>query len=386
MNVENNAEELEAVAAEAEETVEEQAAESITEESEAEAEAEVTAEATAEAETEPVAEAAEDEGVAAPTISEAELDNNGLIRKKGLTLTTRKALAGYVFVLPFILGIILIYLPILLDSVWFSMGKLRSDVVNGVPTQYLEFLGFQHYANAFTDSTGFVTNLMEGIQQLIFEVPAIIIFSLFIAVVLNQKMLGRAAFRAIFFLPVIVSTGIMETINAGDIMSGASQEGINDGSGASGSSGIISTLDVEKLFANMKVGGDLVTYVVDLVNNIYNIINYSGVQMLIFLAGLQSISPSIYEACRIDGATGWETFWKVTFPMISPMILVNAVYTIIDAFTRSQNAMMKFISSVYSADSEKATAMYWIYFLIIALIIAAVAAIASTFIFYQRRD
>jgi ABC-type sugar transport system permease subunit len=109
--------------------------------------------------------------------------------------------------------------------------------------------------------------------------------------------------------------------------------------------------------------------------------------MLIFLAGLQSISPSIYEACRIDGATGWETFWKVTFPMISPMILVNSVYTIIDAFTRSQNKTMLYISEqVYGANPHKATAMYWIYFLIIMLIIAVVAAIASSFIFYQRKD
>jgi ABC-type sugar transport system permease subunit len=108
--------------------------------------------------------------------------------------------------------------------------------------------------------------------------------------------------------------------------------------------------------------------------------------MLIFLAGLQSISPSIYEACRIDGATGWETFWKVTFPMISPMILVNTVYTIIDAFTRSQNTMIKYISAQSLANSFKATAMSWIYFLLIILIIGAVAAIASTFIFYQRRD
>ena len=134
----------------------------------------------------------------------------------------------------------------------------------------------------------------------------------------------------------------------------------------------------------MKVGGELVTYVVNIVNDVYNIINYSGVQMLIFLAGLQSISPSIYEACRIDGATGWETFWKVTFPMISPMILVNAVYTIIDAFTRTQNPVIKYINTI--TDQSSSTAMSWSYFVIIILIIAAVAAIASTFIFYQRRD
>ena len=106
--------------------------------------------------------------------------------------------------------------------------------------------------------------------------------------------------------------------------------------------------------------------------------------MLIFLAGLQSISPSIYEASRIDGASGWETFWKITFPMISPMILVNAIYTIIDSFTRTSNPVMQFINK--QLDYGVAGAMSWMYFILVILIIAIVAAIASSFVFYQRRD
>ena len=323
---------------------------------------------------------AEENAVSPAVISAGELDSNGLLKKrKKVSLDSRKARAGYMFVLPFILGVILIYLPILLDSIWFSMSaENNSDPTNVV----YEYVGLQYYKEAFTERPDFTTTLIAGVQQLIFEVPAVIIFSLFIAVVLNQKMLGRAAFRAIFFLPVIVSTGIMETLNAADLMSQSSADGIDDGSG--GGTDIISTLDMQRLFANMKVGGELAVYVVGIVNNIYDIINYSGVQMLIFLAGLQSISPSIYEACRIDGATGWETFWKVTFPMISPMILVNSVYSIIDAFTRSENTMIKYISN--SPEKFPATAMAWIYFIVIMLIIAVFAAVASTFIFYQRRD
>ena len=324
---------------------------------------------------------AEENAVSPAVISAGELDSNGLLKKrKKVSLDSRKARAGYMFVLPFILGVILIYLPILLDSIWFSMSaENNSDPTNVV----YEYVGLQYYKEAFTERPDFTTTLIAGVQQLIFEVPAVIIFSLFIAVVLNQKMLGRAAFRAIFFLPVIVSTGIMETLNAADLMSQSSADGIDDGSGGGGTD-IISTLDMQRLFANMKVGGELAVYVVGIVNNIYDIINYSGVQMLIFLAGLQSISPSIYEACRIDGATGWETFWKVTFPMISPMILVNSVYSIIDAFTRSENTMIKYISN--SPEKFPATAMAWIYFIVIMLIIAVFAAVASTFIFYQRRD
>ena len=115
-----------------------------------------------------------------------------------------------------------------------------------------------------------------------------------------------------------------------------------------------------------------------------------GMCIVIFLAGLQSISPAIYESCTIDGATAWETFWKITFPMISPMILVNAIYTVIDSFTASSNRVMSYVSAVYSGATEGsdvlATAMYWIYFAIVIVIIAAVAGIMSAYVFYQRRD
>ena len=105
--------------------------------------------------------------------------------------------------------------------------------------------------------------------------------------------------------------------------------------------------------------------------------------MLIFLAGLQSISPAIYESCQIDGASTWETFWKITFPMISPMILVNAVYTIIDSFLT--NSTMNFIKGA-NQQAGVTDAMYWTYFLVVIAILAVVSGLISTFVFYQRRD
>lgn len=112
--------------------------------------------------------------------------------------------------------------------------------------------------------------------------------------------------------------------------------------------------------------------------------------MLIFLAGLQSISPAIYESCSIDGATTWETFWKITLPMISPMILVNAIYTVIDSFTSEANVVMNYISNWYSTGGTngrvESAAMAWIYFAIIILIVIVVAAVLGAYTFYQRRD
>ena len=306
------------------------------------------------------------------------------MRKKHVSLDKRKARSGYFFVAPFIVGIILIYLPILLDSIWFSFYDTAFETVNGEMVEYYKMAGLSYYKKALADSN-FISALLSGLQQLVFEVPAVVIFSLFIAVVLNQKMLGRAAFRAIFFVPVIISTGFMESLLSDSTATDQMEGGVNTGSNQGMGSEIISILDVEKLFGQMKVGTELVGYVVAIVNNVYQYINYSGVQMLIFLAGLQSISPSIYEASQIEGATGWETFWKITFPMISPMILVNAIYSAINAFTRTTNPAMRFISGIIVEDSLRA-ATSWIYFSVVMIIIAAVAGILSTFIFYQRRD
>jgi ABC-type sugar transport system permease subunit len=164
--------------------------------------------------------------------------------------------------------------------------------------------------------------------------------------------------------------------------------GIDDGSGSSAASEIVTAMDIQRLFANMKIGTELTDYVVGMVNDIFNIVNRSGVQMLIFLAALQSISPAIYEACRIDGCTAWETFWKITFPMISPMILVNGVYTIIDSFTSNSNSVMNYINKTYQgADGQVlSSAMAWMYFIIVMLILAAAVGIFSAFVFYQKRD
>ena len=304
-------------------------------------------------------------------------------KRRRVSLNARKARNGYFFVAPFIIGIILIYLPILLDSIWFSFYDMAYKTENGQMVEYYQSAGLYYYRTALGD-TGFISALFAGLQRLIFEVPAVVIFSLFIAVVLNQKMLGRAVFRAIFFVPVIISTGFMETLLADNTASDYMEGGTNTGDNTTSSSDIISVLDVQKLFGEMKVGTELVMYVVTIVNGIYQYINYSGVQMLIFLAGLQSISPSIYEASQIEGATGWETFWKITFPMISPMILVNAVYSTINAFTRITNPAMTYISAILDDSMKAATS--WIYFGVVMIIIAAVALIMSAFIFYQRRD
>jgi ABC-type sugar transport system permease subunit len=319
--------------------------------------------------------------------SEAKLQQPGKTKKrKAVSLERKKSRSGYLFVAPFLIGLLCVYIPIIFNSIKFSFCNEVIQSTGVGFTISFEFAGLEHYRYALLSDSQFTQTLLTGLETMIINIPCILFFSLFMALLLNQKIVGRAAFRAIFFVPVILSTGIMSMVDISD-MTAAMDEGVEDGAEEeSASDQIVSALQVQRLFANMKVGTGLVTYVVGLVNNIFNIVDYSGVQILIFLAGLQSISPSIYESCRIDGATGWETFWKITFPMVSPMILVNAVYTLIDAMTMEDNEVMTYISQVYAMAQERSSAMAWIYFVIIILIVAAVAGICSAFVFYQRRD
>ena len=311
-------------------------------------------------------------------------------KKKMASLDKRKARAGWVFVLPFVIGFVLIYLPVLFESL--SASVTYRDKIDG---KWVEtFVGFKAYVEAFlgdaVDGQTFLQVLITGVSEMILDIPMVLLFSLFMAILLNQKMAGRAAFRAIFFVPVILSTGIMDSIDATALDTYMeSTEGIDDGSGQDAASNIVSAMDVQRLFAGMAIGDGMLKYVTDAINNIYEIVNRSGVQMLIFLSGLQSISPAIYESVQIDGATAWETFWKITFPMISPMILVNAVYTVIDAFT-TESAVMTFINTASQSLPAQglaiSTAMSWMYFLLVIAILALIAGVFGAYVFYQKKN
>jgi len=313
----------------------------------------------------------------------------GKKRGKSVSLDKKKARVGWLFVLPFVVGFVLVYLPIIFDSIKLSFHDMENLRTGGYA---LTWVGLDNYKEAFM-RPDFVTTLLGGITTFLLEIPAIVIFSLFVAIILNQKMAGRAAFRAIFFIPVILATGLISEIDATSGLNQVvdpSQGSIDTGAGEDQVAQIVSAMDIQALFSNMVVGTELLEYVAEIVNNIYDIINRCGVQMLIFLSGLQSISPAIYESCSIDGASAWESFWKITLPMISPMILVNSVYTIIDSFTAQSNAVMGYISGVYNSGNTEgqvlSSAMSWMYFLMVIVLVALIALVLRLFVFYQRRD
>lgn len=320
-----------------------------------------------------------------------------LIPKKATSLSAKKARSGWLFVLPFVIGLICLYIGVIAESILYSFTSYQKipGILGGGYS--LTPVGWQNYSDALSltvdAKTGatFLEKMFTGFLTQCVEIIAIIMLSLFIAILLNQKMVGRAAFRAIFFIPVVVGAGIIAKIDADNLLleSMSSMESIDVGSVAQGGLGnLVDVMDISILFQNLGIGSDLIETVSELIGNIYEIVNRSGVQMLIFLAALQSISPSIYESCQMEGATAWETFWKITLPMISPMILANAVYTVIDSFTAESNEVMSFITNLADSTtvSGRQAAAAWLYFMLVIVVLGLVFLIMRKVVFYQRRN
>lgn len=321
-------------------------------------------------------------------------------KRKSSSLIERRDRLGWIFILPFLIGLVFLYASVIWESFTYSFATYRTIPATKGGGYELDFVGFDNFSSQLmkvvdgnTEGKTYLELIFTSFATQIVDIVIIIMFSLFIAVLLNQKMIGRTAFRAIFFIPVVVGAGIIAKIDAtaGEILdSMSSLEGIDMGTanGGEGSSGLVSAMDVNMLLGSLGLPTTFTEMIIGLVESIYSIVNRAGVQMLIFLSGLQSISPAIYESCSIDGATGWESFWKITFPMLSPMILVNAFYTIIDSFTAESNEVMQAIIGISpnGVPNGEQSALAWTYFGIVIVALLLVALIFKNFVFYNRRN
>jgi ABC-type sugar transport system permease subunit len=246
-----------------------------------------------------------------------------------------------------------------------------------------EWTGLSNIVRAFTIDPDFTRNMVEEIAAMAALVPAILVFSLFVAILLNRKFAGRGVVRAIFFLPVILASGVLVGIETNNSLLQAVSAQIQDQNAMrAGVTGVIESM-LENLVGGAGIG-DYCQWVLDRINELSAIAMASGIQILIFLAGLQTINPSIYEAASMEGSTGWENFWKITFPMISPMILVVVVYSIIDFMVRTDGEVMDMVYREMTAFGRfgYGSAIAMIYFTAIALILGVVGLIISRLVYY----
>ncbi|AOZ92652.1 carbohydrate ABC transporter permease [Paenibacillus crassostreae] len=298
-----------------------------------------------------------------------------LLMKLGIkpkTYAQQKAMWGFIYVLPWLIGFIFFFFIPLMSSIRYSLSSIQANA-NGM---IIDFIGIGNYVEALTVNTSFNRSLIESIVDMVVNVPLIVIFSLFLAVLLNQKFFGRSLARAVFFLPVILASGVILSLESTSLIQAVNEQN-------AGNSVVIS-FELQKIMLQSGVSETIVMYLTGAVDRIYEIVSLSGVQILIFLAGIQNISPQLYEASKMEGATGYESFWKITFPMVSPLIFTNLIYTIIDSFSRNTLTDLIRETGFTQFNFGLSSAMAWIYFLCIAIILLISTFLISKRIFYHE--
>lgn len=299
-----------------------------------------------------------------------------------MKLQTKRKLIGTAFISPWIIGFLLFFLVPVAQTLVFSM-----NTVTITPEGYdLKTAGLQYYLFAFRSDAEFPQILVASVLQLITDVPFILAFSFFLSVILNQKFCGSGLVKLIFFLTVILSTGVFQSLQmqTGDINSGQLTSVMQENSSVAG---FMNNFRIEEYMMEIGISENLAKLMIEPMMRLFSILSSSGIQIFIFLAALKTIPPSLYESSHIEGATGWETFWKITFPMVSPMILVNVVYTVIDSFLSPSNGALKYVQKTIFTNMkfDYGSALAWIYFAIISVILAVVMLLISRKTFYYDK-
>lgn len=289
----------------------------------------------------------------------------------------RKSLYGYGFIALWLVGTILFFLIPLGKSLWYSFCDLSVEP----GAMNTRFSGLKNYLSVLNEDPYYTEYLGDVLLETLWKTPLILIFSLFIAVILNQKFRGRTLARAVFFLPVIIATGPVFKIISGDMES-------TGNSGAEQFSTMFSADLIGELMEFLGIYGmsdSMSTFIKTVADNIFGIVWNSGIQIILFLAALQGIPQSAREAAQLEGATSWEYFWKITFPYVSPFILANLIFTVIDSFTNPMNSVMNRISAMRSQfEFGGASAMAWIYFAVVIAAVGIVTGLMRRTVYYEN--
>lgn len=325
---------------------------------------------------------AETEAVSASKETFAKRPNSAptKIKKARFSYERKKGLYGYGFLGIWIVGAIYFFLIPVVMSLYYSFNDVHYS--QELKEFTINWCGMSNYINAFTSHPLYTEKLILALEDVLFKVPVILVFSLFVAVLINQKFKGRTLVRAIFFLPVLIATGPVMSVINGEMVATAGTSG-----GADQFSSLFQTDLVDSFLQFIGIYGiseSMTNMITTITSDVLNLAWNSGVQILIFLAALQTIPTSAREAANMEGATAWEFFWKITFPYVSPMILVNIIYTVVDCFTDSSNRVMKLVLEKSSDwDFGYSAAMAWVYFGIILVALGIVTVVLSKLIHYE---
>lgn len=294
--------------------------------------------------------------------------NSKLKRARGIEKL--KSRYGLMFILPWIIGLIVFFLIPIFQSIFYSFCKVvvTSD---GVQTTWI---GLENYNDILNKDPNYEKLLKESILSFAYSLPIILVLSLILAMMLNQKFRGRVFFRALYFLPVIIATGKVMSYIFTTTDEDLASMGVSGGM----ASGMIS---VEDLTGALNMGTEVAEFISQAINNIFNLIWSCGIQIVLFLAGLQSIPASLYEASKVEGATKWEEFWFITFPMLSRITLLVGIFTMVELFVNERAPLVEQVyGKIRGGQYDISSAMIWFYFLIACVIMGIVIFFFTKFV------
>ncbi len=281
-----------------------------------------------------------------------------------------KSRYGYMFVALWIVGFILFFAYPIILSVWYSLCEVTLSA-DGVVTT---FVGIDNYKMWLGEDPNFTKWLTTDVTSMIYSLPIILLVSLVLALLLNKKFPGRLFFRALYFVPVIIATGVVLKLMF--------QTTSEDLAGAGVSAALTDSMfSVEDILSWLDMPDQVAAYVKLVINNIFDLLWNCGIQTVLFIAGLQSIPHTLYEASKVEGATKWEEFWFITFPSLGSVILLVGVFTMVDLFTNSRNVLIeKAYNLIYTGNFDSSSAMLWIYFVVVGVIMGFVLFLYNRFL------
>ncbi len=292
-------------------------------------------------------------------------------KKKYRSIEQLKSRYGYGFTAIWVIGFILFFAFPVVQSVYYAFADVAISASEGVIVNFVGLKNFNYLFNEHPDYTNWLTADMSSI---LYSLPIILLVSLVLALLLNQKFKGRIVFRAIYFVPVIIASGAVLNLMFQTTSEELTQAGV--------STAITSSMfSIEDIVGWLNIPDKVAQILKNIINNIFDLLWSCGIQTVLFIAGLQSIPATLYEASKVEGATKWEEFWFITFPSLGSVTLLVSVYTMVDAFTNTRNTVIdKAYTMINSGNYDETSAMLWVYFAVVGIIMGAILFLYNRFL------
>lgn len=280
--------------------------------------------------------------------------------KKVKGVETLRRRYGYSFVAHWVIGLaVFFFIPVI-----YSICYAFSDITVEESGFVLKFVGFKNFSESLFENPDYLDQIRDSIGSMFYSLPMIVALSLILAVLLNQKYRGRTIMRIIFFLPVIIESSVILRLFSDPSINAPIFNLSTDGQGI---------MDYDAILGNLNLPAEITDFLTFFLSNAVSLTWSCGVQIILFLAGLQSIPESLYEVSKIEGANKWEEFWQITVPMLRHVLSLVIIYTMISKFTAADNPIMETsIGLMRSTNYSTASAMLWFYFVIVLAVIGLV--------------